>query len=206
MTIEKGKEWGTSIVVPKGVISISRDSDLASQSRNTLCQLTAGELWRTLGEPVSRQTGEEATVVPIDALEVSVVEAHHTTVMMAVSNVQIGRLFSLTQLVHQQRFVVVTNCGLVDDFNVAPRAHPNDGLFDVVAFSPRMSLMQRVLSRQRLRTGTHVPHPDISVTRLSEFEVFRTGARESLLIDSVPVRDWYSLSIRILPDYWRVII
>ena len=49
--------------------------------------------------------------------------------------------------------------------DVAPRAHPNDGRFDVVEVSAAMPARARLQAWRRLATGTHVPHPDITTRR-----------------------------------------
>lgn len=206
MTIEKGREWGSSVLVPPNVIRASSDAELATNQQGSLCIVTAGDLWRTLGEPTIRHEGDVATAVSIDALEVTVNTTSDAFVLLASSSVQIGNLLSLSSAWRHRRFVVLTNCGLINDANVAPRAHPNDGVFDVVTFSGNMNFKQRLLSRQRLRTGTHLPHPHISVSRNTTFQTSRAHAHEVLSVDGITVKNWLSVSVRILPDFWRVII
>ena len=46
-------------------------------------------------------------------------------------------------------------------WNVAPRAHPNDGKLDVISVGRGMTFRQRLQARTRLELGTHVPHPAI---------------------------------------------
>ena len=53
-------------------------------------------------------------------------------------------------------------------WDVAPRAHPNDGRVDVVEVAAAMGLRARWQARRRLPTGTHVPHPAIRTGRATE--------------------------------------
>lgn len=206
MTIEKGKEWGTPISVPEHVQSVRSDAELAEQPQNATCAVTAGDMWTTLGEPQQRHVGDAATLVLIDAMEITVVSSSGSHVLTSASNIQIGKLLGFPRTRPHQRFVCITNCGMVKRANMAPRAHPNDGVFDIVTFTELMSLKQRFMSARRLRFGTHVPHPNISVQRNSMFHTDRSHDRETLRIDGVLIRDWNSISVRILPDYWNLII
>jgi len=69
--------------------------------------------------------------------------------------------------------------GHLGRFEPAPRAHPGDGLLDVIEVSESMNLRQRIMARRRSRTGSHLPHPDISTTRVRDL---RRSFDESLTI------------------------
>ncbi|MGB1824394.1 MAG: hypothetical protein ACPHO9_07420, partial [Ilumatobacteraceae bacterium] len=58
--------------------------------------------------------------------------------------------------------------GHIGRYEAAPRAHPGDGLLDVVEVSDAMPLRQRWMALRRSRTGTHLPHPHISMTRVRD--------------------------------------
>ena len=53
------------------------------------------------------------------------------------------------------------NADRIGAWDVAPRAHPNDGQLDVVEVDASMGLRDRWQASRRLATGTHVPHPAI---------------------------------------------
>ena len=63
------------------------------------------------------------------------------------------------------RIVAVFNCEHLGRWDVAPRGHPNDGLAEVLDVDATMTLRQRLQAWRRLPSGTHVPHPAISVSR-----------------------------------------
>ena len=66
--------------------------------------------------------------------------------------------------------VAVLNADRIGAWDVAPRAHPNDGQLDVVEVDASMALRDRWQARRRLTTGTHLPHPAIHIAA-------RDGAR-----------------------------
>jgi hypothetical protein len=69
-----------------------------------------------------------------------------------------------------------------------------------------MPLKQRFIARRKARTGTHIPHPSIAVTRGTTLTIFREKPQERLSIDGVAVSNWSEISITIQPDYWEVIL
>jgi diacylglycerol kinase family enzyme len=117
----------------------------------------------------------------------------------AFSHVSIGSWWT-------SRHIIVSNSGFYSGLNIAPRSHPNDGEFDVVAISADMPLKQRFIARRKARTGTHIPHPSIAVTRGTTLTIFREKPQERLSIDGVAVSNWSEISITIQPDYWEVIL
>ena len=56
------------------------------------------------------------------------------------------------------------NAQFLGEYDVAPRSHPNDGKVDVIRVQPEMSIRARRQARDRARTGTHLPHPQLQVT------------------------------------------
>jgi diacylglycerol kinase family enzyme len=78
----------------------------------------------------------------------------------------------------------VMNSEWLGDWDVAPRAHPGDGFFDVV--EARLSLHDRLEARRRLPTGTHLPHPSITVRKLSSGDI-DFGVRRAIYVDGVRV-------------------
>ena len=51
------------------------------------------------------------------------------------------------------------------DYDVAPRSHPNDGKTDILRVAATMPLRVRIAARRRARTGTHLPHPQLSLSQ-----------------------------------------
>lgn len=65
-------------------------------------------------------------------------------------------------------FAVAMNCAWRGPWYLGPRAHPNDGLLDVT-WSDGLPTRQRILARRRLPTGSHLPHPDLRVERVTRW-------------------------------------
>lgn len=59
--------------------------------------------------------------------------------------------------------VAIMNAAFIGTRNIAPRAHPGDGKVDVVTM--QLSPSDRFKAIRRMKTGSHLPHPDISVNR-----------------------------------------
>lgn len=205
MTIEKGKPWGSEILVPSELLLVANDRDLAQLEPAALAALNGGDMWRALGEPALKSAGQTAVAVPVDALEVTVTTRQTQAVVIVSSSVQIGTWIP-RPLAKSSRYVAVTNSGILEGRNIAPRAHPNDGFADVMIIDATMPFIQRVIARRRASISNHLPHPNISVSRCTHFEQKRANRREVLRLDGRLFGEWDSISVRILPDYWNVII
>jgi diacylglycerol kinase family enzyme len=123
--------------------------------------------------------------------------------LLASATIEIGQWIGFGR---SHRYLVVTNGGLLDGRNIAPRAHPNDGFVDVMGLGASMSLRDRRKSRHRARTGAHIPHPSITISRGESFVFTREYKREKLVIDRHRIKSWNSLEIKVRPDYWQVIV
>ena len=97
----------------------------------------------------------------------------------------------------------VVNCAYIGEWNVAPRAHPNDGRFDIVEVSPTMSVRQRFQARRRLPHANHLPHPAIT-TRTAEHELWTFDEPRHLYVDGVPRSRCSRLEITISPDHFAI--
>jgi diacylglycerol kinase family enzyme len=104
------------------------------------------------------------------------------------------------------RLVCVSNGGFIGAKNVSPRAHPNDGLFDVMSLHPTMGMQQRLRARHKSILGTHTPHPLIDTSRARSIEFSSAARSEKLRIDGRRIRSWSKVQIEIVPDYWRLLV
>ncbi|MFS8584718.1 MAG: hypothetical protein FWJ72_06500, partial [Acidimicrobiia bacterium] len=85
------------------------------------------------------------------------------------------------------------------DWDVAPRAHPGDGVLDVADVSPSMPLLDRWRARGRLPSGAHVPHPDIAVSRRRALQI-DLGRPTPVWLDGERVGEARHLAVRVEPD------
>lgn len=146
-------------------------------------------LARTLGLDPQADPGAGVTV-PIDGMEVRCGTGERGGEGFAVGHVVVGVRPDRLRAWHRprtlrvrvdgrERFagravaVVIANAEFLGSADVAPGAHPGDGLLEVQVYALRPG--ERAAMRRRLRTATHLPHPRIVTARGREVEV--RGAR-----------------------------
>lgn len=195
--ISKGVNWGTSGSVPANAVFVYNDADAneavsaarrANNSIPPLC-LVGGDLARTLGvrNNEAQLRAGEGTYVRVD-LGAALID---------------GRLYwFVAHLVARRswwkgQIVVAANAAFLGAYNVAPKAHPSDGLLDVVTADPRLS--DRLKARSRLRSGTHMPHPDIKLRRCAATQ-FELEQPTPISIDGRVHGKAKVLSLRVEPE------
>lgn len=99
--------------------------------------------------------------------------------------------------------VAVMNAEWLDDWDVAPKSHPGDGWLDVT--EARLSWPERQKVRDRLPTGTHLPHPDLKTSRVREAE-FEFEPPRPLYLDRVPFSRVSRLEVRVEPASLTVVV
>lgn len=175
MSVAKGQPWGGPGTLPEGAPIFEFDHVLSRQIEYWRSKgmdrppvgLTGGDLWRTLGAPpggTDRLRGGPATKVVVDVgwLRMDDRELEHAFVAHCVART---RLWS--------QVLAVMNAEWLGQWDVAPKSHPGDGWLDVTEAGLTWSERQKV--RQRLPTGTHLPHPNLRTSRAreSDFEFHR---------------------------------
>lgn len=91
------------------------------------------------------------------------------------------------------------NAEFLGGWDVAPRAHPGDGLLDVVEVAASMPLGDRLRARRRLPTGGHIPHPAIALSRRAAVQV-EFDRPTPVWLDGERVGAAHRLSIRVERD------
>jgi diacylglycerol kinase family enzyme len=97
------------------------------------------------------------------------------------------------------------NAEFLGAWDVAPRAHPGDGLLDVLDVGAGMSLGDRWRARARLPAGGHLPHPAIAVARRPAVQI-ELGRPTPVWLDGERVAEGRALSIRLEPDALRCVV
>lgn len=198
--ITRGEQWGVQTRRTQADVMINGDRELASSSPDHRLIVRDGDIAHCLGDPPTPDIGAICTEVAIDALRITItLHDGDTFTQIASSHVKIGNWF-------RGRLICVTNAGFIGPKNVSPRAHPNDGFFDVMSLLPSMRLQQRFRARQKSILGTHTPHPMVETSRARTIEFSSLSHSESLLIDGRRVRSWSSIHIEIVADYWRLLV
>lgn len=169
MTIRRFAQWGRIIDRPHIIQKCESDAQVAKiaadcQSRGEsipYIHVTNGSLATSLGVS-GTLSPTRVRELPIDLLQVRYRTANgiEHAAIAANSIVMRRRLWT-------GEIVAITNSGYWRSWDFAPRAHPNDGVFDVVEVSPNMSWRQRLIARRRLPLGMHIPHPSVAVRRCS---------------------------------------
>jgi hypothetical protein len=184
-------------------VVVRRDAEAAAvlaearAARRTLPDLglVGGDLCATLGGPGSEAHlhGPEARRYPVD-LGIAVVDG-------------VEHVFVAHVLVRRRwwrgRVVAAMNAQWHGTWDLGPRAHPNDGLLDIT--DARLGPADKVAALQRVRTGTHLPHPDITVRRTAA-AAFEFDPPGRCFVDGRPVGRVHRLELAVEPDAFAVVI
>jgi hypothetical protein len=203
VTIRKGETWGERAPLPADGVVARSDAELhavVERARRAdtpipTIGLLGGDLCRTLGG-----TGDEAHLHSADAM---------TLVCDLGAALLDGRLhWFASSLVARRswlrgRAFVVMSSAWLGDWNIAPKAHPGDGLLD--AFDARVPLGQVLAVRGRLRLGAHLPHPGIRTLRTAATQV-ELERRMPVWLDGVPAGEAKAISVRVEPDALTVVV
>jgi hypothetical protein len=202
MTVEKGKPWGRSAPLPPHGITVESDAAaseiagaaLADQRPLPTIGLLAGDLCRTVGGPGDRERmhTHAAVTLPVDVCEVE---------FDGMRRVFVAHVVARRSWWHG-RIWAALNAEWIGDWDVAPRAHPGDGLLDIVDVT--LSARDRVRARKRVATGTHVPHPQIRQQRVGSVEVEFDRALK-IWADGMPIGESRAISVRVI-DQMDVVV
>jgi hypothetical protein len=203
VTIRKGEEWATQGPLPEGGVVVRSDAEahhLVEAARRSNLPLPAlgllgGDLCHTMGG-----VGDEGRLR----------SKHATTGVCDLGAVLLdGRLhWFVSSLVARGswwrgRAVFVMNAAWLGPWNVAPKAHPGDGLLDAV--DVHVSPSQWWAVKRRLLHGDHLPHPGISVRRAPAMQL-DLGRPLDVWLDGVAVGKARNLSVRVEPDALTVVV
>jgi hypothetical protein len=205
VTVEKGVAWGAPGPPPAGTVIVRSDAAARAaleQARRDRAPfpplgLLGGDLARTLGGLGSEERLRDgpATVCTVDVGEVLLDGRVRYFVAHCVVR---GRSWWRGPL------VAAMNAQYLGDWDVAPRAHPGDGVLDVVEVASDMGVGDRWKARRRLPAGAHVPHPKITVKRLAAVQLDVEGL--GVWLDGEKQPPASALSIRLQPDALTVVV
>jgi hypothetical protein len=202
VTIERAQDWGWRGPPPEGLVEVADDASAGRLVRDAKARgaplpplgLLCGDLRRTLGgAPVDRLDDEVAVfTVDLGVAELGGAEWPFVSHLVARRGWWSGELLA------------GMNAELLGRWDVAPRGHPNDGRLDVV-HALDLSLGDRWKAWRRLPSGTHVPHPGITVQRAA---AARVELRRPLPVrlDGVVVGSFAEIAVRAEPDALTVCI
>lgn len=199
MTVRRGEAWGEPGALADDGVVVHSDVEarrVVEAARRAgepppPLGLAGGDLCRTLGGrgDVLRLRSDDALRAPVDLGAVLVDGRLHWFVAHLVARRSWWR----------GPILAAMNAEFLGAWDVAPRAHPNDGLLDVIEVAADMSLADRVKARRRLPTGSHVPHPAIRQGRRPALHA--TFDRPTpVWLDGERIGAATALSVRIEPD------
>lgn len=203
MTIRKGEAWGWIEPLPaQRAVVVHSDTEArtaieaarhAGDPYPTL-GLLGGDLGRTLaaGTDEARLRSASAMTFPLDLGQVLIDGRLHLFIAHLVAR---NRLWT--------RAVAAMNAQWFGDWNLGPKAHPNDGLLDT--FDARLPLGDLWKVRRRLPTGTHLPHPAIKQRRTAAI-TFELDRALPVWLDGEQVDEGRTLAVRLEPDALRVVV
>ena len=207
MTIEKGQPWGSparDLSLPEAATATTDAEaraivETARRANEPVPPLVllGGDLCRTVGGTgdLDHARGPDAVALPCDLGSVLLDGRQHWFVAHLVARRSWWR----------GRVYAAMNAQFLGRYDVAPRGHPNDGAVEVLDVDPALGVADRVKAWRRLPTGTHVPHPDITVRRLrAQQETFDPPL--TVWLDGVRVGDVRNVSLRVEPDAVVVVV
>ncbi len=203
MTIRKGEVWGRRAPLPADGVVVRSDAEaravvvaaLAERRPIPTLGLLGGDLCRTLGGlgDAARLHSGEAMTFPVDLGHVTIDGRSDvfTAHLIARRSWWFGRA------------VAVMNAQWLGDWDLGPRSHPNDGLLD--ATDGALGLGDRWAARRRVRTGSHVPHPQLRTVRSGSMSFDFTSPLD-VRLDGVAVGRAAHLDVTVQPDALTVVI
>jgi hypothetical protein len=218
--IRKGEEWGTPAGDAAPDLDVSGDdaalaAAVAGAGPDPLVRFRASEasdLARAVGLVGE---GAGALAVPVDVLRLA-------DGGLAVNAVVVGvppdalrawhRAVDFEVVVDEKAVaisgattVVIANGQFLRGLDVSPRGHPGDGRCEVQVYDVPPG--QRATMRERLRSGTHVPHPGIMVRRARSV-VVRYGRGVPVEVDGRKAagRGAGEVAVSVVPSAFRLLI
>ncbi len=206
MPISKGQPYGVPGPLPEDAVMVRSDAEAREAVERARREkrpvptlgLVGGDLCRTLGGGRRRPGGEErlrtagCVCFPVDLGEVLLDGRIRLFVAHLVAR---SRLWT--------RAFVAMNAQFLGDWNLGPRAHPNDGLLDT--YDARLRPAQLLAVRARLAHGAHLPHPGITERRAQAVTV-ELERPLAVRLDGVTVGTARSLAVRVEPDALQVVV
>jgi hypothetical protein len=162
VTIKPGAPWGEVAVCPSPITTVADDAALGrwlAGDGGGPVRVSGGDIVRTVG---GVSVGRECRRYPIDTLRV-VLDGDEGGARTAVAHVVVRRPGRLGWW--RGPLWAAMNVSRLGSWDVAPRAHPNDGRVDVVSVDADMPWRSRFQAARRLPSGSHLPHPAITTGR-----------------------------------------
>ena len=198
MPIAKGQPWGAPGELPEGGVIVRSDAEASAALTEARRErrpfpplgLLGGDLCHTLGGGGGAELqGVRFTVDLGEAL------------LDGRLHLFVAHLVARTRL--WTRAFVAMNAQWIGDWNLGPRAHPNDGVLDT--YDVRLPPGQLLPVRARLHHGAHLPHPGIKERRSAAVQV-ELERPLPVRLDGVATGRARVVSVRVQPDALTVVV
>lgn len=198
MPISKGTPYGAPGGLPEGGVVVRSDAEASAVLTEARRErrpfpalgLLAGDLCHTLG---GGGAGElQGVRFTVDLGEALLDGRLHLFVAHLVAR---SRVWT--------RAFVAMNAQWLGDWNLGPRAHPNDALLDT--YDVHLAAGQLLAVRSRLHHGAHLPHPGIKERRSAAVQV-ELERPLPVRLDGVVTGRARVISVRAQPDALTVVI
>ena len=203
MGITPREQWGKPGVMPPDGLVVNGNEELQEiiescrRSNNEIptIGLAGGDLWRTLGGKShhDRLRKGDAQLFSVD-LGAALIDGHihwFASHLIVRTRIWAGRTW------------IVANTSHYGNWNIAPRAHPGDGLLDILDLN--LGFSDRLKARSRVQAGNHVPHPDIHYQRRPAAQI-EMKKETDVWIDGKKITKASQISVHIEPDALRVML
>lgn len=207
MPIKKGESWGHQVKPPSDLLVFDDDAKANEYlSRQLIGSLAVqglaiknSNLARTLGLKGS-VVAETMLATTFDLIQVEFIKTDATSARRFFLGYAMIRKNML-----RDKIIGVFNTSFVGKQDWAPRAHPNDGKIDVITVDKTMSMRQRLTAGRLLKSGSHIPHPQINYSQTGEFSVNQLRST-ALIIDGVDFGPVEACEFQVISDavtlYW----
>ena len=208
MTIRKNEDWGVTVTRPENLVICETDAAASQLATNYFLQqkpipaiaITRSNLSRALGTTGADIDSQNMQATTFDLIEITFADDSKTGQRVLALGYGV-----LRKSWWSGEIVAAMNTSFIGDWDCAPRSHPNDGKFDLLTVKSEMKPTQRLIASRRLRLGTHLPHPQISVKQLTSFEA-DCSTKPNLYVDDRKFMSVNQCKFRLLPDaitlYW----
>jgi hypothetical protein len=201
--IAKGQPWGAPGDLPEGGVVVRSDAEagaaLSAARRDRrpfpALGLLGGDLCRTLGGGGGPEL--QGVRFTVDLGEALLDGRLHLFVAHLVART---RLWTRSFVAMNAQYLGHQWLG---DWNLGPRAHPNDGLLDT--YDVRLPAGQLLPVRSRLHHGAHLPHPGIKERRTAALQV-ELDRPLPVRLDGASAGKARVISVRVQPDALTVVI
>lgn len=185
MTIQRGREWGEEVdysVIDRdrrwavgGDVEFVEHVNSASTSPFAIVH---GDLFKFLGSPPSAVDSKRVRRLPIDVLEVRMIDRRGTTHRLLTTSLVV-RLPRMRGGILRGTMVAIDNCGQFRGSSFSSRSHPNDGKFEMITMTEG-SFRDRLVALSRMKQGVFEASAEIRVSQFATASI-DVGGRSLVL-------------------------